>query len=120
MKIKDIIVEADFRKSVKQAIPHLSDFAELDNGNVPYLQYRFGLLLAGSPDIKNDPIGAVEGHLFTVGYSDADNEIIDAAAKMMGIQRSKRNTGGSTESDNVYKTSPVKAREPIALKSKKK
>ena len=120
MKIKDIIVEADFRKSVKQAIPHLSDFAELDNGNVPYLQYRFGLLLAGSPDIKNDPIGAVEGHLFTVGYSDADNEIIDAAAKMMGIHRGKRNTGGSKESENVYKTSPVKARDPVALKSKKK
>jgi hypothetical protein len=120
MKIKDIIVEADFRKSVKQAIPHLSDFAELDNGNVPYLQYRFGLLLDGSPDIKIDPIGAVEGHLFTVGYSDADNEIIDAAAKMMGIHRGKRNTGGSKESENVYKTSPVKARDPVALKSKKK
>jgi hypothetical protein len=120
MKIKDIIVEADFRKSVKRAIPNLTDFPDLDNGNVPYLQYRFGLLLAGSPDIKNDPVGAVEGHLFTVGYSDADNEIIDAAAKMMGISRNKRNTGRSEESENVYKTSPVTARGPVELKSKKK
>jgi len=119
MKIRDIIVEADFKKSVKRAIPNLSDFPELDNGNVPYLQYRFGLLLAGSPDIMNDPVGAVQGHLFTIGYTDADNEIIDAAAKQMGIKEKSRNSGPSKEADHVNKTSPVQARGPIALKKKK-
>jgi hypothetical protein len=120
MKIKDIILEANFRKAVRNAIPNLSNFPELDNGNVPYLQYRFGLLLAGAPDINNDPHGAVQGHLFTVGYTDADNEIIDAAAKQMGITETPRSTGGSKESEQVNKKSPVKAQGNIRLNPKKK
>jgi hypothetical protein len=97
----------------------LSDWPELDNGNVPYLQYRFGLLLAGAPDIENDPVGAVQGHLFTVGYTEADNEIIDSAAKIMGIKKKPRNSGPSREGEMVNKTSPVQARGPIQLKKKK-
>lgn len=120
MKLKEIIVEQDFSKSSKRATPGFKDFPELDNGNVPYLQYRFGLALASAPDINNDTVGAVQGHLFTLSYSDADEEIVQAAAKNMGVTAHPRSPRKSQELDNINKTSPVKAQGNIRLKSKKR
>ncbi len=120
MKIKDIITErADFSKATRRATPGLRDFPALDNGNVPYLQYRFGLLLAGAPDIKGDPTGAVEGHLYTTAYTEAEEEILSAASKFMGVTPRMRSSKNSKELESTYKTSPVKARGPVTLKKKK-
>mgnify|MGYP000075355277 CR=1 FL=1 len=120
MKIKDIITErADFSKTTRRATPGLRDFPALDNGNVPYMQYRFGLLLAGAPDIKGDPTGAVEGHLYATAYTPAEEEILRAASKFMGVTSRPRSSKGSKELESTNKTSPVQARGPVALKKKK-
>jgi hypothetical protein len=120
MKIKDIITErADFSKATRMATPGLRDWPALDNGNVPYLQYRFGLLMAGAPDIQADSTGAVEGHLYATAYTEAEEEILRAASKFMGVTSRRRSGKGSKELESTYKTSPVQARGPIALKKKK-
>ena len=120
MKIKDIITErADFSLSTRRATPGLRDWPALDNGNVPYMQYRFGLLLAGAPDIQGDPAGAVEGHLYATAYTDAEEEILRAASKFMGVTSRPRSGKGSKELESTNKTSPVQARGPVSLKKKK-
>jgi hypothetical protein len=120
MKIKDVILErADFNRSTRNATPGLRDFPALDNGNVPYLQYRFGLLLAGAPDIEGDPKGAVEGHLYATAYTDAEEEILDAASKVMGVTPRMRSSKKSKELESTNKISPVQARGPVVLKKKK-
>ena len=120
MKIKDVITErADFSKSTRRALPGLRDWPALDNGNVPYMQYRFGLLLAGAPDIEGDSAGAVEGHLYATAYTEAEEEILRAASKFMGVTSRPRSSKDSRELESTNKTSPVQARGPIALKKKK-
>ena len=120
MKIKDIITEqADFSKATRRAIPGFRDWPALDNGNVPYLQYRFGLLLAGAPDIQADATGAVEGHLYATAYTEAEDEILRAASKFMGVTSRPRGDKRSKELESTNKTSPVQARGPITLKKKK-
>lgn len=120
MKIRDIILErADFSRATQRATPGLRDFPALDNGNVPYLQYRFGLLLAGAPDIEGDSTGAVEGHLYATAYTDAEEEILSSASKMMGVKPRMRSSKKSKELESTNKTSPVQARGPIELKKKK-
>ena len=119
MKIRDIIVEADFSKSMRKAAPGLRDFPALDNGNVPYLQYRFGLLMAGAPDILNDPTGAVEGHLYATAYTEAEEEILRVASKAMGVSARMRSERKSQELESTNKNSPMQPQGPIALKKKK-
>lgn len=120
MKIKDIITErADFSKTTRDALPGLRDWPALDNGNVPYMQYRFGLLLAGAPDIAGDSSGAVEGHLYATAYTEAEEDILQAASKFMGVTSRPRSSKRSKELDSTNKTSPMQARGPIALKKKK-
>jgi hypothetical protein len=120
MKLKEIILENDLPTSSKKASPGLKNFPDLDNGNVPYLQYRFGLALAASPDIDNDTVGAVGGHLFTLSYTDAEEAKIQAAAKNMGVKSVPRSSRQSSEIDNVNKQSPVKPQGNIRLNPKKK
>lgn len=121
MKIKDIILErADFNQSTRNSLPGLRDWPALDNGNVPYLQYRFGLLLAGAPDNQGEPSGAVEGHLYATAYTDAEEEILQAASKFMGVTARMRGSRGSQELESTNKSSPVQARGPVALKKQKK
>jgi len=119
MKIHDIITEAGLRHGAKSATPDLKTWPELDNNNSPYAAYRFGVALAGAPDIKTDKRGPIGGRFTTVGYTKADDEILQAAAKMMGVKAVAENDPGSEEMDMINKTSPVQARDPIALKKKK-
>lgn len=120
MKIKDIILErADFSRATQRATPGLRDWPALDNGNVPYLQYRFGLLMAGAPDVQADSTGAVEGHLYATAYTEAEEEILSAASKFMGVTPRRRSGKGSKELESTNKQSPVQARAPVKLKQKK-
>lgn len=122
MKITEIIVEgvpSKLRKSTMASTPGMQTWPELDNGNVPYLQYRFGIAMAGSPDMEVTNHGPVGGNLTTIAFSSADQEILDGAAKIMGVIPKNRSSKKSIEVASVYKQSPVQARGPIALKKKK-
>lgn len=119
MKITEIITEGGFRKGAVAATPDMKTWPELDNNNSPYGAYRFGVALAGSPEFVTDQRGPIGGRFTTIGYSEADDEKLRAAAKMMGVTSEQETAKGSKETDTVNKQSPVKAQGPIQLKSKK-
>lgn len=108
MKVNEIINEAALRKGSQYALPDADSYPELNLYTSPYKSYRFGIALAGSPDVKVDAEGPNSGDLMTIGYSDADREIIDAAKKEFGITQTRTRTGkGSEELPTVNKTSPT-------------
>lgn len=77
------------------------------NGS-PYMQYRFGIALAGAPEYPTKAAGAFAGDPLLSCYSDAELEMINAAADMVGAGHvSALSTNRSTELDNVNKVSPV-------------
>ena len=74
-----------------------------------YLGWRLGIALAGAPDYPTEPAGAFAGDPLLATYSDADLDIINSAAKMVGAGEVKKLTDNrSTEADHVQKASPIK------------
>ena len=118
MKINEIVVESLLRKSADQAASNLSNWPGTYND--PYKAYRFGVAMAGAPDNFTPAEGPIGPNLTTIGYSDADQEMIDMAAKELGLAQSKTTGKGSEEPTMVNKKSPVKPQGPIQLKSEKK
>jgi len=95
--------------AIKGAIS-MPDISQTKQGGSPYTQWRFGIAMAGAPDYPTPPAGAFAGDPLLATYSDADLEIINAAAKSVGAGRvTKLTDNRSTEPDYVQKTSPVKA-----------
>ena len=77
------------------------------NGS-PYEQYRFGLALAGAPEFPTQAAGAIAGDPLLATYTDAELEIINAAAKMVGAGQVRRFTSNrSEELSNTNTVSPV-------------
>ena len=107
MKINEIVTEGDIRKSAKNALPNLQSFPHLDNNANPYLAYRFGIELAGAPDVDADQRAGTGSDFVTIGYSDADDEIIAHAAKKFGLKRKTHGGKGSKELDSASTASPV-------------
>ena len=107
MKINEIVTEAKLRKSVRRALPDLESYPHLDNNNNPYLAMRFGMELASAPDNDVDKQGGFGSEFATIGYSEADREIINHAKKKFGIKSKKQSGSGSKELDQVNKVSPV-------------
>lgn len=109
MKINEIVQEsrAKIRKGVENSLSNVTSYPYLDNNNHPYLAYRFGIALAKSPNPISDHEGPIGSEFTTIGYSDADQEIIDKARKEFGITPRKHSTKGSVENDSVNRTSPV-------------
>jgi hypothetical protein len=95
--------------AIKGAIS-MPDISQNKQGGSPYMQWRFGVAMAGAPDFPTEPAGAFAGDPLLATYSDADLEIINAAAKFVGAGAVNKLTDNrSTEADHVQKTSPVKA-----------
>ena len=87
----------------------MPDISQNKQGGSPYTQWRFSIAMAGAPDYPTEPAGAFAGDPLLATYSDADLEIINAAAKFVGAGRvTKLTDNRSTEHDGVYKQSPVK------------
>ena len=87
----------------------MPDISQTKQGGSPYTQWRFGIAMAGAPDYPTPAAGAFAGDPLLATYSDADLEIINAAAKSVGAGRVNKLTDNrSTEPDYVNKTSPVK------------
>lgn len=121
MKINEIVTETTkgkLRKATTQSVSNISSYPYLDNNNHPYLAYRFGVALAKSPNDLNNQEGPIGSEFTTIGYSDADNEIINHARKEFGITQRVHSTKGSVELDNTNTTSPVAKVGPIKKKSK--
>lgn len=112
MRAHEFITEDSkpLRKSAKQSLPNLTTSHQLDNNNHPYLAYRFGVMLAASPEVQSKFDEGPIGSDFTmIDYSDGDAEIRKAAAKKMGIKFDKGTGKGSEElpDSTINKISPV-------------
>lgn len=111
MKINEIINEGKSRESMRPmhqlALDNLTQYDQLDNNANPYLAYRFGIALAGSPDGDIDQRGPIGSNFHTLDYTDADAEIRKGAEKVMGVKPSRSTGRGSEELPSVNATSPV-------------
>lgn len=95
------------RKSTKQSMSNLSRYDTLDNNNHPYLAYRFGIALAGSPTEDMPKSGPLGSSFVMADYSDADAEIRRGAEKVMGVKRSSSTGKGSEELPQTNTVSTV-------------
>jgi hypothetical protein len=132
MKISEIILEVKDTPADGSKL-HPEQFAALKGAvSIPgismnkangssYLAYRFGLALAGAPDYPTKAAGAIAGDPLLATYTDAELEIINSAAEMVGAGKViKMNDNRSTEAPYVNKTSPVQPRGPIQRRQSSK
>jgi hypothetical protein len=131
MKIKDIITEADVHASghkmakdqiaaIKGALSIPGISMNKANGS-SYEAYRFGLAMAGAPEFPTQAAGAIAGDPLLSTYTDAELEIINFAAKEIGVGKIvKMSDNRSTEMADTNKTSPTRQVGPITLKKKAK
>jgi len=103
---KDYAAQKGMKGDWKGSIPNSHIWPELDNSS-GYLAYRFGLACAGMPDKKMDVAGPTGLKMVTIGYTPADQEILDAAANLVGTPKVKLTSNGSKELSDTYTRSPV-------------
>lgn len=119
MRAKEFIQEAKdrkpLRKSAREATPNMTSYDKLDNNNHPYLAYRFGIALAGSPDNEDNMYkeGPNGGNFTIIDFSEGDAEIRRGAERKMGVPPGESTGPGSKELDRVVnKVSPVAKPKP--------
>lgn len=100
-------LQSDAVAAIKGALSMPDISINKSNGN-PYTQYRFGLAMAGAPDYPTKAAGAFAGDPLLSTYTDAELDIINAAAKMVGAGQVKKLTNNrSEELSNTNTASPV-------------
>lgn len=121
MRAHEFITEGrtgSLQDDVAKALPATYVIPELPNQD-PYLQYRFGVAIAGAKGAKKrkeDNVPAFDGESafgeneIVVSYGEDMGPIIADALKTMGIKGKKQlSTTKSEEVSDVGKASPVKA-----------
>jgi hypothetical protein len=93
-------------KDALDSIPGALRWDGLDNSS-PYHSYRFGVALAGMPEYMMPLDGPVGQKMVTIGYTDADDEILKATGKNLGFSGVILTPRGSTELDDTNVKSPV-------------
>lgn len=129
MKITEIIIEAKGGKLSNEQSSVMNSVSTFPNQNMyhgsGYLHSRMLLALAGAgagdtPDENMGEMPWEAGDPVFAPYHPAEDEMLERAAKHIGDTSQKSYTSKrSTEPDSIQKHSPVQARGPIALKSKK-
>ena len=115
MKIRELLEAIEktgkLEKSAKAAMPGAESWPDLNQNNSAYLQYRYGIACAGSPDhIDMTMYTATHQDLVTIGYTQADHTILDAAAKALGVSPKRLSDPNSAETSEINKASPVAAK----------
>ena len=73
-----------------------------------YLNYRFGIAMAGAPDYPTKAASSISGDPLLSTYTDEELQIINAAAAMVGSKGMKRlSNNRSTEIANTNVKSPI-------------
>lgn len=88
------------------SIPNAHFFPDLDNSS-GYKQYRFGVAMAGMPDFPMNPEGPSGQKTVAIGYTSADDIIIDSTSQMMGARKVRLTPVGSSELNDTGTKSPV-------------
>jgi len=110
MRAQEFVRESieKFTQDELRAMPGMEKFNALDNSN-PYLMWRFMVAAAGEPEFSMDTESPTNQKFVTVAYTKADQEIINATAKTLGVKGTLVSTMGSQEATDVGKTSPIRA-----------
>jgi hypothetical protein len=95
------------RKDAFDSLPNAHVYPGLDNSS-GYLAYRFGVALAGMPDQKMDVAGPTGLKMVSIGYTPAEEEILNAAAGLVGTPKVRLTSDRSEESPGTNKASPIK------------
>jgi hypothetical protein len=103
---KDVSGSKGMRKDWKGALPNAHIYPDLDNSS-GYLAYRFGVAVAGMPDQKMDVAGPTGLKMVTIGYTQAEEDILNAAAGLVGTPKVALAPGPSSENTDVNTVSPV-------------
>lgn len=89
------------------------------SGGSAYLNYRFGIALAGAPDCPTPQNNSIMGDPLLCAYTDEELAMVNAAAKMVGSKGMRRLTNNrSMELPNTNVTSPVPQNSGKKLKRK--
>jgi hypothetical protein len=110
VRAKEFINEAlgsqNMSKDQVSSIPNAHYFPDLDNSS-GYKAYRFGVALAGMPDYPMNLDGSTGLKMVSIGYSEADDIIIDSTSKLFGAQKIRLTPRGSNEPADTNTVSPV-------------
>lgn len=100
------IPQDQIRPDTRAALPSMTKMTNVDNSS-PYNGWRFGIAMAGAPHHTMPADGATGQKMVVVPYTDAESEIIDAAAKIVGVKSTVIASKGSHELDSTGTRSPV-------------
>jgi len=111
MRAKEFINE-DTHTLPKEHVTAIRGAVTMPSGNMStgsaYLNYRFGLALAGAPEFPTKATNDIGGDPLLSTYTDEELEIINYAAKQVGAGKVKRlSSNRSTELDNTNKQSII-------------
>jgi hypothetical protein len=124
MKIQELLESADAagRKGMladqESTLPNAHFYPDLDNSS-GYKAYRYGVAMAGMPDYPMDLASPTGLKTVTIGYSDADDIIIDSTSKMFGAQKVRLTSKKSSEPSDTTTQSPVSSWNSKDKKAKK-
>jgi hypothetical protein len=94
-----------YQAAIKNAV-HFPD--QNPSTGSAYLNYRFGIAMAGAPDYPTKAASSISGDPLLSTYTDEELQIINAAAAMVGSKGMKRlSNNRSTEIANTNVKSPV-------------
>jgi hypothetical protein len=106
MRAREFIRESARKFKDKKSGPmsHTQAFPDLPSNN-PYKAYRFGMAMANEK--MQHKTGPADEYAVLVAYSKGEEEIIDQAAKKMGIKGRTISDRGSREPQDTETSSPV-------------
>ncbi len=109
MRAKEFVNEAKTKKLSKTYRASSTGVDAYVTGSDPYFKYRVGVAAAGAPDLEQDynADGPTSAHMVSNPYSFADEEIMNAAIKKVGVKKIKVVARGSEEMSHINTVSPV-------------
>ena len=112
MRAHEFITESGMQKmsdDQKAAMQNVSTFPSLNmSTGSAYMNYRFGLAMAGAPDYPTKADNFIAGDPLLSTYTEAEMEIINMAAQQVGAGKPQTwSNSRSQEMNNVHKTSPI-------------
>lgn len=117
MRAHEFITENEMHDWHSQGIPGMKSLTGIGQY---YEIYRFGLAMAaagrGDDEFLGDTRGDFEDDPTTMSYTQADEDIINAALKRTGHSAKQLTTRQSAEPIDTNKQSPVQPRGPIKRK----
>lgn len=93
----------------KSAVKNLLTFPNQNSSTgSAYMNYRFGIALAGAPDFPAAAEPYIGGDPLVVPYTDADMDMVNKAAEYVGDHSKKVNSSSrSEEAPGTNKNSPI-------------